>query len=66
MTGDTLVQSHAMAKSLAKRFAEEAPAPASDLREAVALSATEADEELCVMPTQSMTFWPDQRDGKFK
>ncbi len=49
MTGDTLVQSHAMAKSLAKRFAEEAAAPpASDLSEAVPHSTTEADEVLCV------------------
>jgi hypothetical protein len=53
MTGDTLVQSHAMAKSLAKRFEEEAPA--SNF-EAVTLSGTEADEELCVLPTHSMTF----------
>ncbi len=55
MTGDTLVQSHAMAKSLAKRFAEEAATPASNL-EAVPLSTTEADEELCVLPTQSKAF----------
>ncbi len=48
MTGDTLVQSHAMAKSLAKRFAEEAAAPPAFNLEAAPLSTTEADEELCV------------------
>ncbi len=48
MTGDTLVQSHAMAKSLAKRFAEETAAPPASNLEAVPLSSTEADEELCV------------------
>ena len=56
MTGDTLVQSHAMAKSLAKRFAEEAAAPPASNLEAVPPSAAEADEDLRVLPTQSKAF----------
>ncbi len=61
MTGDTLVQSHAMAKSLSKRFAEEAAAPSASNLEAVPLSGPEADEVLCCQLIQRY-----QRDGEYK